>query len=102
MGYNVGIGRTHTAIVREGSATEIIYHGTKVVVFSKDTITLNTGGYKTATTKRRMNEVSDTFALGFTVNQIKGQWIVGFKGQDYEMSGDRLILDRRTGSVTNG
>ena len=40
------------------------------------TITLNSGGYRTATTKRRMNEVSEEYDLGFKVYQKNVDWYI--------------------------
>jgi hypothetical protein len=37
---------------------------------------LRTGGHKTATTKRRMNEVAKAYGLDFHVYQSKGKWYV--------------------------
>lgn len=99
MGYEIGIGRTATSIVRDGQDTEIAYQGTKVVIFNDATIALNTGGYFTVTTKRRMNEAAQLFNLGYQVHQVKGDWIVRFKGKDYPYRGSRLSLDRVTGEV---
>ena len=39
-------------------------------------ITLNSGGYRTATTKRRMNEVSEEYDLGFKVYQKNFDWYI--------------------------
>lgn len=99
MVYEISIGRTSTSIVRDGDDTEIAYHGTKVVVFNDASITLDTRGFFTVTTKRRMNEASNMFNLGYQVNQVKGRWIVRFKGKDYPYRGDRLSLDRKSGDV---
>lgn len=99
MGIELGIGRTSTSIVRDGDDTEIAYHGTKVVIFNEASIKLDNGGYDTVTTKRRMNEAAQLFNLGYQVNQVKGLWVVRFKGKDYPYRGDRLSLDRVTGDV---
>lgn len=98
MGKGLGIGRTATTVVREGTQTEIAYHGTKVVIFDEHKITLNTGGYFTATTKTRMNEASDLFGLGFRVNQVKGYWIVTYGGKEYSFA-NNMIIDRLSGKV---
>ena len=39
-------------------------------------VKLNTGGYFTATTKKRMNEFAVMFDLPFRVSQYKGDWTV--------------------------
>ena len=45
----------------------VTYHNTQVVSIDKQSgfITFDTGGYETATTRRRMNQACNTFALPF-------------------------------------
>ena len=59
-----------------GLRTAVRYHDTLVVEFTPDTITLNSGGWRTATTKKRMNEVADHYLLGFHVSQENFKWWV--------------------------
>ena len=73
--------------------TAIKYHDTEVVVFSAGAILLDSGGYKTVTTKRRMNQASDQFDLGFQVYQQKKEWFVDFNGQCVRFS-DGMVLTR--------
>jgi len=61
-------------------------------------VILNTGGYATVTTKKRMNQFSKMFDLGFTVWQEKHEWYVqgilpkgNFKTKKFE--GNTLELD---------
>jgi len=57
---------------------DVQYHAT--IVASKDTngrITLNSGGWKTVTTKRRMNQALRQWGTGYYVHQVKGEWLVG-------------------------
>ena len=62
---------------------EVKYHSTTVVHVDKDgTITLNHGGWMTATTKARMNEAADEFGLGYSVYQEKGKWFVWMRQPD--------------------
>ena len=94
-----GIGNNTRVEDRHGE-TAVVLHGTPVVKFKRVnsqfnnalgcsvliegrgrgfdmwTITLNSGGYRTATTKRRMNEVSKEDDLGFKVYQKNGDWYV--------------------------
>lgn len=99
MGKGLGLGRTATTAVRDGEQTEIAYHGTKVVIFDEHKIVLNTGGYLTNTTKRRMNEASDLFGLGYRVYAVKRLWHVTYGGKEYPYLGDTLSLDRQAGVV---
>ncbi len=81
-----GIGN-NTRVVDEFGATAVVLHGTPVVkvkrVNSNNSyqhdmwnITLHSGGYRTATTKRRMNEVAEEYDLGFKVYQKNFDWYV--------------------------
>ncbi len=54
----------------------VMLHNTPIVGFDGVTITLNSGGYRTAVTKRRMNEVAEAFKLGYVVLQKAGAWSV--------------------------
>ena len=60
----------------DGKTTIVRYHDTDVVTFDDRWITLDHGGYITPTTKRRMNEASAEFGLGFSVYQKNFKWIV--------------------------
>lgn len=65
-----------TSITRRAGKTFVRYHSTDVVVFDDRAVTLDSGGWKTATTKARMNQASHEFGLGFSVYQDKGEWFV--------------------------
>ena len=71
------------------------YHWTEVVKCNKDVIILNTGGYHTQTTKRRMNQASDVFGLGFRVYQEDYTWYAEYRGKTYRFHEGLLTLDRR-------
>ena len=59
-----------------GNITHVTFHSTDVVTFDDLTVKLDNGGYWTATTKVRMNQVANEFGLGFQVYQHKGVWFV--------------------------
>jgi hypothetical protein len=66
-----GIRATHAERMGNGSIT-LRYHGTPVVTYFPDgRITLRTGGWRTATTKARINQFSP-----FHVWQSKREWFV--------------------------
>jgi hypothetical protein len=59
-------------------AVAVVLHGTAVVTFRRDgTCTLDSGGWKTATTKDRINNFSP-----FRVSQVRGVWLVRINGDD--------------------
>lgn len=60
----------------DGVRTAVRFYQTNVVEFTPDFVRLDSGGWETVTTKRRMNEVSDLFDLGFGVFQKNFEWFV--------------------------
>ena len=84
-----GIGR-NTKITRDGYSTIVRLHGTPVVEYSAQSgvLVLNSGGYRTATTKRRINEVANEWGLGFYVYQKAKEWYIksdcGYPAMDWK------------------
>lgn len=74
------IGTHKTTIFNDGKYTRVIYHNTDVVSFNDEEIILNTGGWRTPTTKNRMNQTSKQFNLGFKVIQKDWEWYVQVDG----------------------
>ncbi len=74
-----------TSDIREGKTT-VTYHETDVVVVnrSRNTITLDSGGWRTVTTKARMNQTSRQLSLGFGVWQRDFKWYVKHHGRTYD------------------
>ena len=54
----------------------VIYCKTKIVEWVHGQIKLNSDGWESVTTKKKMNQASHQFGLGFSVYQRKGQWYV--------------------------
>ncbi len=88
------IGKSNTTVKTVNGVTTVTYHATAVVRFDAKTITLDTGGWNTVTTKTRMNQTSNQFDLGFTVYQKDGIWSVHFKGANLTFDGQTLQLTR--------
>ena len=65
-----------TTISTNDGKTSITYVNTAIVSFDADTVTLNSGGYQTVTTKRKMNQASNQFCLGYGVYQKDYHWYV--------------------------
>ena len=72
---------TWTTDARGGCVT---YISTTIVNWDCDTVTLNSGGWQTVTTKRKMTQAAHQFGLGFTVFQRKGEWFVCRLGRSPE------------------
>lgn len=54
------------------------YHGTEVLRHDKTTgeTVLSTGGWKSVTTKTRINQAAREFGLGFSLFQMDGEWYI--------------------------
>ena len=87
-----------TYIQMRGSSFAIRLHNTDIVVIRPNgTYKLNSGGFRTTTTRRRMNHV-----LPCVVNQKSGLWSIGDSffedhmviGQDGEIVGESIPLSR--------
>ena len=89
-----GIVRVHGCLDYMGEGVAVTYYSTVVVSANAKYIILNTGGWYTVTTKRRMNQASREFNLGYSVYQKKGVWYVDYKNLTYEFKNDTIILTR--------
>lgn len=73
------IGHHKTRVFTNASGELCVqYHAT--IVAKRDTngrITLNSGGWRTNTTKARMNQALHHWGTGYYVQQVKGEWLVG-------------------------
>jgi hypothetical protein len=86
-----------TEVIRDSGSIIVRYHATNVVVVAMDgTITLNTGGWRTVTTKLRMNQAARQFHLGYRVCQKDFNWYVESTDQRWpwrvEFATDTLTL----------
>lgn len=90
----VGSHKTTVSTDKDGK-TRVTYHNTDVVTFDDETIELDTGGYKTLTTKTRMNQAANEYGLGYAVYQRKGQWFVDYDGETIPFEGDSVTLERK-------
>ena len=89
------LGSGHTTIKTDKSGiTTVTFWNTDIVRFDSKTITLNSGGYQTATTKTRMNQASSQFNLGYTVAQENYKWYVYFQDRKFIFN-DGMILNRK-------
>jgi len=62
-----------TTISQAGDLTCITYHRTQVVAFDRHNVSLRTGGWDSVTTRRKMNQASTQFGLGYGVYRDKGE-----------------------------
>jgi len=73
-----------TTVRTEEGVIFVRYHLTDIVKIEVDRITLDTRGYFTSTTKRRMNQAAETYELGYVVYQRKGKWYVNYKNEVFQ------------------
>lgn len=77
MAQQTKVGNHATSIfVDEEGFTRVVYHSTNIIKFNEKVIILNSGGWRTYTTKTRMNQASSQFKLGFNVFQKDNIWYV--------------------------
>jgi len=88
------IGKHKTRVYKDNGADVVRYHQTEVVRASPSQIELNTGGWFSNTTKKRMNEASQELGLGIHVHQKNFDWFVTHKGKDKRFQGNTMILKR--------
>jgi len=97
------IGKHKTSIKTVDGLTTVNYISTDVVRFTDNIIMLDTGGWNTVTTRRRMNQASAQFDLHYRVCSERGSlWChykVGNYDNLYKFENRRLVLDRKTGMM---
>ena len=87
------VGSHKTNVTMDNNVLMVAYHNTPVVKVTDTEITLNTGGWYTATTKRRMNQASLSYGLGFAVYQVNHSWYIDYKGDTIPFE-DNIIIKR--------
>lgn len=83
-----------TTIVENGDDLAVTYVSTAIVNRNGNKITLDSGGWETVTTKRKMNQAARQFALGYSVYQEKGRWYVTTPQGDTVPFYDGISFDR--------
>jgi len=79
--------------------TTVIYTNTAIVKFNGDNIILNSGGYETVTTKRKMNQASNQFNLPYGVFQKDFKWYVDTQTGRHDFE-DNMSVNQITGEVS--
>ena len=83
------------------TADRVTYHQTEVVdVSNLPWVTLRTGGWKSVTTKRRMNQAAEHFSLPFRVFQSDHHWFIELLGlSTIPFDGDSITFNIKTGAT---
>lgn len=91
----------NTYIVQdEGGAYCIVLHRTRIVCYRPDgSIVLNSGGFRTTTTKARMNEV---LPPGISVWQKRYDWFVTVGGETIPFYDGMIVMDPRSTTSHSG
>ena len=87
------VGSHKTTIYTTGGYTCVKYHDTDVVKFNYHEVILNSGGFRTSTTKLRMNQAASEFGLGYRVFQKNFEWFVQYNGVVYNFI-DGMVFNR--------
>ena len=98
----IGTHRTTTTNIplnNEQSRLIVTFHNTAVVQVVNDRyVILNSGGWLTPTTKRRMNQASEVYRLNYIVFQKGWVWYVKTPSTTAEFV-DNIIIDKVTGKI---
>ena len=98
----IGTHRTTTTNIplnNEQSRLIVTFHNTAVVQVVNDRyVVLNSGGWLTPTTKRRMNQASEVYRLNYIVYQKGWVWYVKTPSTTAEFV-DNIIIDKVTGKI---
>ena len=98
----IGSHKTTVAIDRDDNTSKLLitYHNTIVVQVVDDRyVILNSNGYRTATTKRRMNQASLSYKLGFEVYQVNFCWYVSIGDETSEYY-DGIVIDTKEQTIS--
>jgi hypothetical protein len=90
--------KLNTKVFAGTTKTAVKLYSTKIVEFTAKEIALDFGGYATVTTRRRMNQVSREYILGFSVFQHDYGQYVSYRGEFYNFD-SKVVLDRETSNV---
>ena len=95
------IGSHKTSTYKDNNnVLKVVYHNTEVVQVKEDRyVVLNTGGWYTNTTKRRMNQASRQYKLGVSVYQSGFTWYVAI-GEDIMPYYDGIVIDTKENIIS--
>lgn len=76
MARNDKLSTYRTTWEHDATRGSVTYTRTRIVAWEGDNVTLNSDGWQTVTTKRKMNQAANQFGLRFGVRQKAGEWFV--------------------------
>lgn len=84
-----------TNVMATNGVLTVIYASTPIVQADAHTITLDSGGWKTVTTKRKMNQAARQFGLQYSVYQKDFDWFVVKPDGETIPFEDLMVFERR-------
>jgi hypothetical protein len=95
MGQTQKVSGRATKVKRgEDGTLTVRYHATDVVTVKADgSIVLDTGGWKTLTTRTRMLQAAHEYNLGYSIYQKAYRWFVTWKGETLPFDNRTMILN---------
>ena len=85
----------NTKVTEADGMTCVKLHNTIVVRFNASEVILNSGGWKTVTTKARMNQAANEYNLPYQVYQDKGEWYVNVLDKTFTFQDGMIIKIRQ-------
>lgn len=90
----------NTIVLNEDGTIKVKLYDTNILQFDELTVRLNSDGFKTKTTKDRINKASELYHLGLKVFQKSNEWLIDYQGDIIPFS-DGITLDRLSHSIIN-
>jgi len=84
-----------TTIAQVADLVCITYHKTQIVAFDRLNISLDTGGWDGVTTRRKMNQASNQFGLGYSIYRVKCETFVRAPDGSVSPLAQRMTFARR-------
>lgn len=90
-----------TTVASGGNYTIVTYHRTQIVKYNSEEIILDFGGWDSVTTRRKMNQASRQFNLGYSVFRHKGRTYINSTNdldvsQSVQYCGYPIIINRQS------
>ena len=89
----------NTIAYQSNGYTVVKYHNTEVVRFNSNEVIFNSGGWRTNTTKTRMNQACNQYGLKMGIVQKNFEWFVDIYDNDNNICDtidfeDNMIIKR--------
>jgi hypothetical protein len=91
-----------TKVYKENGWQIVKLYNTEIYMRKSNLLILNNGGWKTVTTKRRMNQSLKRFGPPSKVFQEDFEWFLEIKGKVFPFNGNILRIDVSVPAVIGG